>query len=735
MQNTRSNIVKLYEPKRCGNISTDNPYTAKELMTLLKPFIVTTMVNYDPVADFPLLHIDTLKSFSGKLTTSPSTLCAYVVQRVNYYKNGVQEGIREILNRIGKIRKKVSPVKNVENIIQRGTLDEIKCGRKGKNNPNPYDAKVLITVARRLGVPENKIRNAKLQRQTLCKLIKDFGLQQKSKKPVIRVAVKPQAKQPTPQRILRPRVVTGKPQQPNGVQKVKTKPPKVVAPHTHKRVLIKKLPTFKQWTATRKYLELGTYEVFDKNRCQNFNAYGLWEAGRRFGVRKAMAGHRNNKSALCDVLIKYGLGVQDGLRSLPQEELIIPSQNIAPRPDIQNRTNNNSLQTKLFVKSLPSTHPLFRSEVTKEIQRVWIKLQLTEALTNNDKQIQSTIAFDVLAVAVHEFDMKRLLQEQLNNPNMRIEGLNDPGVQWSPKNSVNVNNVAHNLKNNIFLAGKVPNKAVYLVNDVKNRKVQKVYNQDSLKQWLMKNKRSPMTKTIVNSWNKVKRVPETIMRRRGDSVAFSIKDGNFLNKLYQTQYVQRIIDILQVHTLQNFRAITTIETMHANNEKSYSDLRISCAVYLTMLKEYVVSKKTLNEKQQVLINLEKQNPVCIENVCSTISEFIQQDSNGFVYDFDPKSTTTVNLSKLANALRNSYCIMLNRKVISKMIFLEKMKVIYSRMISILLHKRTTEGAITAFDIRHFLQNYENSLLECPNLKLNEILFKNFKFNYRIVGTH
>ena len=76
---------------------------------------------------------------------------------------------------------------------------------------------------------------------------------------------------------------------------------------------------------------------------------------------------------------------------------------------------------------------------------------------------------------------------------------------------------------------------VYLENNVRNRKIQAVYNQNALKRWLMQKKESPTTRKAIESWNSVKRVPEKIMRRYGSNVYWAIQDAKQLQELKKTK--------------------------------------------------------------------------------------------------------------------------------------------------------------------------------------------------------
>ena len=387
-----------------------------------------------------------------------------------------------------------------------------------------------------------------------------------------------------------------------------------------------------------------------------------------------------------------------------------------------------------FEASLPREHPAIR--VTNGVmKRTWLKLQLGMRLTDPEKRAQSTRTFDNLAQRAMQFNLDRMMQQQMNEPEIRTVGLNDPGNNWSPAVGNNVNNVLNTAQNDIFLAGNIPNanKAVYLKNNVQNRKIQAVYNQKGLKTWLMKKKSSPYTSKEIESWNSVKRVPEKIMRRHGDNVYWAEVDGLELQKIHKTKYVARILFMITIgKTLDDFRNKLK-NAVHVVTDKQYQDLRKSCATYLTMLKDYVMTKKTKGEQKGVLERLDKRDPACVENLCSAINEFIQEDSNEFVFDFDPELDKLTNISNCANALRKSYCVMLKKKEINREAFIKKMKGLYQSIFNVLRNKVAKDGRIQPLDVREFLQDYGEMLLECPEMKLPKKLFKGFKFVYVLGG--
>lgn len=396
----------------------------------------------------------------------------------------------------------------------------------------------------------------------------------------------------------------------------------------------------------------------------------------------------------------------------------------SPSPRSRQRINT-------FERTLPPNHPVFRA--SEEYKRTWLKLQLGMRLTSDEQRAQGQRSFDNLAERAMQFNLNRMMQQQMNEPEIRTVGLNDPGNNWNPSNGKNVNNVMNTAENDIFSAGNVPNdnKAVYLVNNVRNRKIQAVYNQNGLKQWLMRKKESPTTRKPIESWNSVKRVPEKIMRRYGSNVYWAIQDAKKLQELKKTKYLTRLINILEKgKTLQDCKKMNVV---HVFNEQNYQNLRTSCATYMTMLKDYVMSKKTKKEQKATLERLDKRTAVCLENACSAINEFIQEDSNEFVFDFDPKLDKLTNISNCANALRKSYCVMLKKNEINEKVFLKKMKGLMQALFNILYKKEASDGKILRSDVENFLKDYGEMLLDCPDMKVRNNLFNNFEFEYMLVG--
>lgn len=415
-----------------------------------------------------------------------------------------------------------------------------------------------------------------------------------------------------------------------------------------------------------------------------------------------------------------------------QRPLVAPAGALGQAPLVVRRNSpspRSRQRINTFERTLPPNHPVFRA--SEDYKKTWLKLQLGMRLTPEEQRAQGQMAFDNLAERAMQFNLNRMMQQQMNEPEIRTVGLNDPGNNWKPSNGKNVNNVMNNAEN--MFTGNVPknNRAVYLENNVRNRKIQAVYNQNALKRWLMQKKESPTTRKGIETWNSVKRVPEKIMRRYGSNVYWAIQDAKMLQELKKTKYLTRLINILEKgKTLQDCKKMNVV---HVFNEQNYQNLRTSCATYMTMLKDYVMSKKTKKEQKATLQRIDKRTPACLENACSAINEFIQEDSNEFVYDFDPKLDKLTNISNCANALRKSYCVMLKKKEINENAFLKKMKGLVQSIFNITRKKMATDGKIGPEDVTSFVRDYGEMLLDCPDTKIRKNLFNNFEFEYMLVG--
>ena len=622
-----------------------------------------------------------------------------------------------------------------------GGWDPERCRGSG---PRVYDKKHLVAAAEHLGVPDRQIQLAKRMggSASLCNILQKYGIDKNNQPvnvtPPVRspVVVAP----PAPARVSPPRRVTPpRAQEPNVHELLRRQDLKRRFENEHKKRACQKQTRTNPNPYTTKELSDILKRNYGFSRVQMkkhlADKFGTWILTSRFD--SPALNKYKYRTELCKMAqIYFDTGARPISRPIIRVQLI-PELNLRRRDDGQvdaplSPTSQRKVDT--FEASLPRDHPAIRT-TNGTMKRTWLKLQLGMRLTDPEKRAQRTQVFDNLAQRAMQFNLDRMMQQQMNEPEIRTVGLNDPGNNWSPAIGNNVNNVLNTAHNNLFLAGNIPNanKAVYLKNNVQNRKIQAVYNQNGLKTWLLKKKESPMTRKEIQSWNSVKRVPEKIMRRHGDNVYFAIQDAEELQSIHKTKYVNRLLKIFKEgKTFNNFRNKVK-NAVHVRNERQYQDLRKSCATYLTMLKDYVMTKKTKEEQKGVLERLDKRNPACVENLCSAINEFIQEDSNEFVFDFDPELDKLTNISNCANALRNSYCAMLKKKDINRETFIKKMKGLYQSIFNNLRDKVAKDGKIQPIDVREFLRDYGEMLLECPGMKLPKTLFKGFNFVYVLGG--
>ena len=172
-------------------------------------------------------------------------------------------------------------------------------------------------------------------------------------------------------------------------------------------------------------------------------------------------------------------------------------------------------------------HPI--SSASNDVQDIYAKMQLgiplenwEDKMTNSNENWKKTYARVVLYeyMRTPKNEINRLPLEQLEllrNIISMYPGLPKPSSSWKPRSVNNANNLIkgrNTMQNDILLHGVIPNKgkAVYLKNDVINRKIQAVYDLNGLKTWLMLKSKSPTTKRDILTWNSVRKVPEKILR-------------------------------------------------------------------------------------------------------------------------------------------------------------------------------------------------------------------------------
>ena len=114
--------------------------------------------------------------------------------------------------------------------------------------------------------------------------------------------------------------------------------------------------------------------------------------------------------------------------------------------------------------------------------------------------------------------------------------------------------------------------------------------------------------------------------------------------------------------------------------------------------------------------LKELNPPCVENLCITIKEFIHKDEYGFDFDFDTKASKLINISNCANAYRNMYFAMYDKKELNRNQFLSKMKDLQSIVWTHLKYKTASDGKIQLINVFYFFVSYGYMLLECGSFK-------------------
>lgn len=192
---------------------------------------------------------------------------------------------------------------------------------------------------------------------------------------------------------------------------------------------------------------------------------------------------------------------------------------------LRTHTRNPILDTVLSEHNYD--HPI--SSASNNVQNIYAKMQLgvplenwEENTVNSNENWKKTYARVVLYeyLRTPKNEINRLSPEQLEllrNTISQYPGLPKPSSRWNPRSVNDANGLIKGkdtMQNDVFLHGEIPkkNKAVYLKNNVRNRKIQAVYDLDQLKKWLMLKSKSPTTQRNILTWNSVRKVPEKILR-------------------------------------------------------------------------------------------------------------------------------------------------------------------------------------------------------------------------------
>lgn len=346
-----------------------------------------------------------------------------------------------------------------------------------------------------------------------------------------------------------------------------------------------------------------------------------------------------------------------------------------------------------------------------------------------------------------------ILQHAINNNravnNQAKPKLNLPPKSWKPK--VGTHKLSNNasLNNNIFSAGNIPriNKTVYLKPNLQNNKVSTVYNLNGIKQWLSKNKTSPMTRKSINSWNNVLKLSNQEYRKAkpATNIDIIINNGldaiNYLQKIKSTKIIKTLKSLHKI-LLSNTNIKTKIQQLapiHARNNNVAKQTILTCLTNVVILADYIKSLKNIKERREALTRFDKSKPVCTEHMCSYIYEFVEIDKTGFSFSYDSEASDIINLSNLATAIRRMLCTQYSKKEITKDRFLTRMKYIRSLMYTYIQPYWTNmRMSDILLKIDDFLKEYGDFLVSCDGLTSNPINNKNlfpkdFTFNMNRSG--
>lgn len=239
--------------------------------------------------------------------------------------------------------------------------------------------------------------------------------------------------------------------------------------------------------------------------------------------------------------IKQLLEIATNKYKLPLDEIQFMYSNLSSSSKMTNkrilcRAINETLKLRshmrnpildTFLSEHNYEHPI--SSASNNVQDIYAKLQLgiplenwEEKIVNSNENWKKTYAHVVLYeyLRTPKNEINRLVPEQLEllrNIISRYPGLPVPSSRWKPRSVNNANSLIkgkNTMQDEIFLHGRIPNKnkAVYLKDNVRNRKIQAVYNLNGLKKWLMLKSKSPTTQRNILTWNSVRKVPEKILR-------------------------------------------------------------------------------------------------------------------------------------------------------------------------------------------------------------------------------
>lgn len=198
-----------------------------------------------------------------------------------------------------------------------------------------------------------------------------------------------------------------------------------------------------------------------------------------------------------------------------------------------------------------------------------------------------------------------------------------------------------------------------------------------------------------------------------------------LHKIKKTAYLER---------LENF-FMGKREQTHCKTYAQVENVKNTCAFHVNQLFEFINSFQNEIDRKVKLERLDEMQPVCMENLCSSIEAFILQEKGEFQFDFDETLDKLSNISNCANALRNSYCYLFKKNMINEEELEKKFKQIGPTLFNYLNRRAAINGHIALSDINSFLKNYGEQLLHCIDMDsiINGRLEK-IKFEEMPVGT-
>lgn len=422
-------------------------------------------------------------------------------------------------------------------------------------------------------------------------------------------------------------------------------------------------------------------------------------------------------------------------------------------PLIRDKMNDIPENEKVNYIILQKDHPLRRvitsnkTLIKKAAEIVFFKINFMRIPPTHIEMYREE--FNTIQILIQQ-TVDYILQHAINN-NRAVNSeakpkLNAPPTSWKPK--VGPHKLSNNasLNNNIFSAGNIPkiNKTVYLKPNLQNNKVSTVYNLNGIKEWLTKNKSSPMTRKSINSWNNVLKLSNQEYRKAkpASNIDTIIEDGSdaieYLQKIKSTKIIKtlRYLHKILLSNINIRQKVFRIVPIHAANNNVAKQTILTCLTNVKILADYIKSLKTIKERKAALTRFDESKTVCAEHMCSYIYEFVEIDKTGFSFSYDSEASDITNLSNLATAIRKFLCTQYSKKQITKDKFLNRMKHIRTLMYTYIQpYWKNMSMADILKKIDDFLKEYGEFLVSCDGLTSNAVnnkkLFpKQFKFSTR-----